>query len=329
MNAALRSTALRLRRIQRDFPLMQLLALLVIFLYGAVAIDGFAAKSSLYSMLVLAAILGIASVGQTFVVLTGGIDLSIPGFIVVGATMTAMLTGTDHWPFALTLAAIAAVSGAGGALNGWICHRFRIQSLVVTLAMGAIVAGAMLVWSNGTTPSSVPLWIGNLTSAIGRTFGVGIPPVVVIWVVVAVVVEAALRWTLAGRRMYASGSNPVAAELVLIKTGRTRVATFALSAVSAAIAGVLLAGFAGGAPQNLGDPYLWESLTAVIVGGTALAGARGDYLRTALGCLLLTALSTVLIGQGFSTADQEIVYGALILVVVAGYGRDRRLRDRV
>src|ERR1700747_2628680 len=87
-------------------------------------------------------------------------------------------------------------------------------------------------------------------------------------------------------------------------------------------------GSEGSGNVKLGDPYLFEGLAAVIVGGTSF-GARGDYWRTVLGALVLTVLSTLLVGKGYSTADQQIIFGVLILIVVAGYGRDARLRDRV
>jgi ribose transport system permease protein len=104
--------------------------------------------------------------------------------------------------------------------------------------------------------------------------------------------------------------------------------TFAASAFLAALTGVFLAGFAGAADNTIGDPYLWQSLTAVIVGGTVF-GARGDYWRTVLGSLLLIQLSSVLIGHGATTADQQILFGVLILLVVAFYARTRRLGERV
>ena len=94
------------------------------------------------------------------------------------------------------------------------------------------------------------------------------------------------------------------------------------------LVGCLLAGFAG-ADQTIGDPYLFSGLTAVIVGGTTFMGARGDYTHTVVGALILTVLTTVLVGKGYDQADQQIIFGVLILLVVAGYGRDRRLRDRV
>ncbi len=103
---------------------------------------------------------------------------------------------------------------------------------------------------------------------------------------------------------------------------------FCASAVLSGIVGVLLAGFAGADP-TLGDPYLFQGLTAVIVGGTAFMGSRGDYTHTVIGALILTELTTIMVGRGSDAADQQIIFGVLILVVVAGYGRERRLRDRV
>ena len=154
------------------------------------------------------------------------------------------------------------------------------------------------------------------------------PPVAVLWAVVAVVMAVLLHRTVAGRKLYATGANPRAAALARIDTERVWIVVFAASAALSAVVGCLLAGFAG-ADQTIGDPYLFSALTAVIVGGTSFMGARGDYTHTVVGALILTVLTTVLVGKGYSQADQQIIFGVLILLVVAGYGRDRRLRDRV
>ncbi len=215
-----------------------------------------------------------------------------------------------------------------GATSGYICHRYRIQPLIVTLGMGALVIGLAVVWTSGKITGSAPQVLDDLTAANGTTFGLSISPVVVIWAVVAIIVAVFLHRTVAGRRLYATGANPRAADLALIPTRRIWIAVFAASAVIAALVGVLLAGFAG-ADQTIGDPYLFQGLTAVIVGGTTIMGARGDYTHTVLGALILTELTTILVGHGYDSADQQIIFGVLILIVVAGYGRDRRLRDRV
>ena len=322
------SAWVRLGMVQRRFPLVQLIALVVLFEWGTWTVTDFATRQSVLSMLVAASFLGLAGAGQTLVVLVGGIDFSVPAFISAASVVISQLTGTDHWSFVLALFVCAALAVALGAVNGYIAHRFRVQPLVVTLGMAAIVTGGVLVWTKAQATGTAPPFLTRMTSVTGTTFGIGVPAVVVLWAVVALVLGIALRRTIAGRRLYATGSNPVAAELALVRTRRVWVVTYAASALLAALLGVLLAGYAGSGNTTLGDPYLFEGLAAVIVGGTAF-GARGDYWRTVLGAIVLTVLSTVLVGKGYTTADQQIIFGVLILLVVAGYGRDARLRDRI
>ncbi len=122
-----------------------------------------------------------------------------------------------------------------------------------------------------------------------------------------------------------TGTRPITRS---ISTRRVWTATFAFSAVASVLVGVLIGGFAGTADSALGDPYLFQSVVAVIVGGTVFGGP-GDYTRTCVGALFLTVLTTVLVGHGASAAEEEIIYGAIILIAVAVYGRQRRLRDRL
>lgn len=319
---------IRLGAIQRRFQVVQILALVALFVWGTWTVTDFATKQSVYSMLITASFLGLAGAGQTIVVLVGGIDLSIPAFISLGAIVISDLPGLYHWAFVPALVVISLLSVLLGGVNGYISHRFRVPPLVVTLGMASIITGGLLVWTNGKPSGTPPGFLTNLTSVTGTTFGIGFPPVVIIWAVVAVVLGVILRRTLAGRHVYATGSNPIAADLALVRTRRVWVAAFAASALISGLLGILLGGYAGSGNVQLGDPYVFEGLAAVIVGGTAF-GARGDYWRTVLGALVLTVLSTVLVGKGYSNADQQIIFGILILVVVAGYGREVRLRDRV
>jgi ribose transport system permease protein len=319
----------RLASLQARVPVLQLGALVIALIYGFATIDGLSEKSSIYAMLVLAALLGFAALGQTVVVLIGNLDLSIGAMISAGAIVLVQLVGVKHWAFGSALLVVVVLGVGVGALNGWICHRFELQSLIVTLATGAIVAGGQLVWTKGNVTGTAPPWLSRLTSPVSTTFGIGFPPLVALWIAVAIAVGVVLRRTRAGRSVYHAGSNPRAADLALVRTRWVWVGAFAVSGLMAALTGVLLAGFAGSANQNVGDPYLFQSLVAVFVGGTAIIGARGDYWRTLIGALLLTVLTTVLVGKGYSTADQQIVFGVLVLVVVAIYGRDARLRDRI
>jgi ribose transport system permease protein len=313
---------------QRRAPVAQTAALVVLFIYGTIDIEGFGQWINIKSMLTLAALLALAALGQTLVMILGGLDLSIPGFIVLGAIGVSQLYGTDGWPAVGAIVVPVLVAGVLGAISGWICHRYRIQPLIVTLGMGGLAAGAAVAWTSGQITGSAPTFLTDISSPASRTFGVDIPPVVAITVLVTIVMAVVLHRTIAGRRMYATGANPRAAGLARIPTGRVWVAVFAASAIIATLVGILLAGFSG-ADQTLGDPYLFQGLTAVIVGGTTIMGARGDYTHTVIGALILTVLTTILVGNNVDSATQQIIFGLLILAVVAGYGRDRRLRDRI
>jgi ribose transport system permease protein len=322
------SASARLVRAQRTIPLAQIAALVALFTYGVWTIAGFGSAQSVRSMLVLAAILGIASLGQTLVIILGGLDLSVAAFIVAGAILVTELCGTHGWPFGLALAFIVLLAGVFGAGVGYLARRYGINPLILTLASGSIAVGGCLVWTHAQFTGVPPSFLSRLSAANGTTFGAPVSPIVVIWAVVALGAAVFLHRTRPGRKLYATGANMRAAEFALISTVRVWTVVFAVSAVCSALAGVVLAGFAG-ADQSLGDPYLFAGLTAVVVGGTTFGGRRGDYSHTVLGALLITVLTTILVGKGYDAGDQQIIFGVMILLVIAVYGRDRRLRDRV
>lgn len=318
-----------LRRILRTVPVLQIVTVIALFVITATSIDGFLTPTSVFATLVIASFLGLASTGQTIVILIGAIDLSVPAMISAGNLVSTLLSG-KHWPFGLTIAFIIVCAAIVGTVNGFTIHRYKVPPLIVTLATGAMVTGATLGWTKGGQVSGqVPGWLSRFSSPIGKTFGIGIPPVVVLWAVVAVVIGVVLHLSVTGHRTYATGANEQAAELAGVKTTRVWIGAFVVSAVAASLVGVLLTGFTGAGQAGVGDPYLFLTIAAVLVGGTSLVGARGDYWRTVLGALILTLITTLLVGHGAGEATQEILLGGLILFFVGIYGRDQRVRDRV
>jgi ribose transport system permease protein len=313
--------------LQRRFPLLQIAALGVLYVAGAATVPGWTTRNTLTSMLVMAALLGLAGAGQTIVVLGGGIDFSVGSFITAGGVFITELTSVDNWPVWAAFALAVAVAVLGGALNGVISYRFRIEPLVVTLGVGSLLTGVLTGWTSGAVTGTPPAWTDSAVSVTTSTFGIPVPPVVAIWAVLAVITGIVLARTRAGRSLYLNGTNPVAAKRALVRTGWTWTAGFIVSALIATFVGVLLAGDGGG-NLDAGDPYLFQALTAVIVGGT-MFGGRGDYWRTVLGALILTVVSYLLEAHNYSTGVQEMVYGLLIMIVVAMYGRERKIRDRV
>jgi len=313
---------------QRRFPLLQLVLLVVAFLAGVVTLPGFGGPQSLVSVLVIASLAGLASVGQTITILVGGFDLSVAGFIVAGALLVTQVSEMLEIGFWGAMGILVPGSLLLGGLVGYLSHRFKIQPLILTLAMGSLALGLVRGPTGLSVVGQAPEWLTQLSSPISNTLGLPVPPIIVIWVVVTVAMALFLRYTVAGRKLYLTGANPVAAEFSLINTRLVWMVAFAFSALASALAGVMLVSFSGNVDPNLGNPYLFISLAAVIVGGT-IGGGPGDYTRTAVGALLLTVVTTVLVGHGLTSADQQIMYGAVILVAMAIYGRERRIRDRV
>ncbi|UOR01910.1 ABC transporter permease [Leucobacter allii] len=317
-----------LGRAQARFPILQLAITILAFLVGACTLEGFASANSVKSLLILAALVGLAGLGQTLAILLGGVDMSVANFLVVGAVFATQITSLYDISFTLALVLLVPVTLILGGTVGWVCHRFSIDPLVVTLAMGTFALGLMQVQTEGTIAGGAPEWLMALTSLRSTTFGLPFPPVLLIWAVVIAVLTVFIHRTTVGRRMLAAGANDRAAGLSLIKVRRMWVIVFALSALFAGFAGVVLAAFSGTVNTSIGGPYLFQSLAAVIIGGTVFGGP-GDYSRTVIGALMLTVITNVLIGHGLATSDQQILYGLVILVAMVVYGRGRKLSDRV
>jgi ribose transport system permease protein len=322
-------TATYLRRLLQRVPLLQIVGVFALFGIGGATINGYASASSVRSMLVLASFLGIAAAGQTIAVLLAGIDLSIPFVIGAANVLASQLYGGKHWPFWAIALFIAVLALGVGALNGYVSNRFEIHPLIVTLGIGTIVGGAILVWTQANFTGAAPGWIGTFVSSGRKTGPIPVPPVVVFWAVFSVIVAVILARTAAGRRLYATGANQPGVRLALTRPTLVWAAAFAASAFCAALAGVLLAGFSGMGLYNIGQPYLFTSIASVVIGGTSLLGARGDYLRTVLGALILTQIQTILIGFGYDPAAQQVALGIVIVIMVASYAREPSIRSRI
>jgi ribose transport system permease protein len=323
-----RSLLHKATELQSTYPILQTVALVVILIAGGSTLPGLLTVSGLRQMLVIAALAGIAASGQTLVVLIGGIDLSVAGVITAAGLAASQLPAQYHMSLGALAPVILCVAAVIGGAVGYLCHRFELNPLIVTLGSGAATVGAIQVLANNTYGGMLPAWLGNLTSPIESTFGIAVPPVIVLWVVLAIGLHVLLRYTGTGQHIYATGANRVAADLARVRTRRVWIGVFAFSACMSAAVGLLLAGFAGSVDLTLGNPYLFQSLAAVMIGGTAM-GRRGDYNRTVLGALLITTITTILVGHGLSAAGQQVLYGVTILVAVIVYSRERSLRDRV
>lgn len=331
--AATTGTSAAVLRATRVFggrlPVLQITLVVGLFLYGWQTVDGYASKFSIYAMLVIAALYGLASTGQTLAVLLGGIDLSIPAVIGAANVMTAQLTGGFGWPFAAVAALVGVLALAVGALNGYLSHRFEIHSLIITLATGAMIGGGVLAWTKAKLTGGAPSFLTDFVSQAKHTWFIPLPRVVVFWILVSALVIVVLSKSSVGRRLYATGANARAARLSLVSTTRVWAGTFAASAFFSAITGVLLAGYSGTGQLDIGDPYLFYTISIVVIGGTSLLGARGDYVRTILGSLILTQTYFLLTGNNVDPPTQQVILGVAIVAFVATYAREAHVRNRI
>src|SRR6185437_14950891 len=193
-----------------------------------------------------------------------------------------------------------------GAINGLISRALRVNSLIVTLATATIIYGAIWAQTKGDNRGSVPDFVTDFVSVIGWTGPIPVPGAVILWAFLVLVFVILERRSVLGRWVYASGANPGAAELAHIPSLLLWTVVFAISGGLSALAGILLAGFSSAANPQVGDAYLFTTLSAVVIGGTPIIGGRGGYARTVAGCFIITELTMLLIGLGLDEAAQQV-----------------------
>lgn len=267
-------------------------------------------SQQLETVLILGAFLIVVAFGQGLVVLIGGLDLSIPSVITLGGILTTAWVGADGeaWKLLIVLGICAAV----GALNGLGVAVFKVPAFIMTLAMGIIVYSLSLGATGGAPSGTSPDHLTWLMSA--RTFGV---PVIIIFTLCAAVIAYVLQArTRFGTRLYALGSNPVAARFAGLHTVQLTLMTYALCALLAGVTGMLLVGYSNGATLRMGEPFLLPSVAAIVIGGSAISGGRGSFLGTLAGALLLTVLDMIISSLGFSQGWRTIICGAIILFAI-------------
>ena len=308
--------------------LIMLAALLAV---GAATVQGFLSGSNVRSMLLLGAFLGLASVGQTLCALLGGLDLSIP-YLIGSANIGTLYMISSGVPAGMAIVITLVLGIVVGTINGLISLHLQNQALIVTLGVGFATVGATQVLTSagasnaGGTSGVVPDWLANISSLSGETLGLPVPPVILIWLVLAAALIFIMRSTWFGRSTYALGGNRSAARLMLISEPRRWVTVYALSGLFSGATGILLLGFTGGAFVRVGDPYLFLTVAAVAVGGTSLLGGRGGYGSTLVGVLVLIALTSLLVGYGLNNNAQQFVLGLLIVPLVGFYARNPHIR---
>ncbi len=279
---------------------------------------GFGSLEQIKAILVIASFVMVVAFGQQMVILIGGLDLSVASMMTLGGVLTFAWVGASGPALIWGVPAILLITAAIGALSGVGVGVLRIPPFIMTLAMGIILYGVTLGFTQGT-PQGQP---SPMLAALFKPTSIGVP------VLYLMVVGTALGWffqtrTSFGRKLYAVGTNPVAARVAGLPVLRLTIATYAISGASAGLAGVLMVGYIGGVTLMMGQSYLLPSVAAVVIGGTSIVGGRGIFLGAVAGAILLTTLSTIVSSLGIAEGWRTIIYGAVIFIALV------LLRDEV
>ncbi|MFI7128314.1 ABC transporter permease [Nonomuraea sp. NPDC050153] len=306
----------------RHLGLLAALALLIVV--GLVTRpENFATASNLVSILSLAATIGVITVGATFVIIGGGIDLSVGAVMALASVWATTLATQSYGPVVMAICAILVGTGAG-LVNGLLIAYGRLVPFIATLAMLVAARGLAQRMSDRKTQL-----IQSENSAIvdlSTTRLLGIPLLVYIFALVVVLGWIVLNRTTFGRRTYAVGGNPEAARLAGIDVRRHTMLLYALSGLCCGIAAVLIMARTTTGSSTHGDLYELDAIAAVIIGGTLLTGGRGTIVGSILGLLIFTLITNLFILNGLNTSDQLIAKG--LIIVVAVLLQRRNLKER-
>ena len=262
-------------------------------------------------------IVGTLAVGQTLIILTAGIDLSIGAVMVLSSLMMTKLFQDNGWPAVLALLVGALVAVAASTLNGLLVTRIKLPPFIVTLGTLSIFTAITLLYAKGQTIQLPP---GGLLQWTGESHSVGsftITNGVILMVLLYVVVAFALRFTAWGRHLYATGDDAEASALAGIQTRRVILSAYVVAGVAVAVAAWILIGRVGGGDPNSGANANLESITAVVIGGTSLFGGRGLVVGSLIGAFIVQVFDNGLALAGYDPQYQLLATGVLVIVAVS------------
>lgn len=293
-----------------------------LFLLSWLIEPGSVDSSSLDAMLPFAGILAIAAVGQTLVVMQRGIDLSLPGMMTLAALVVSKYATEHGNAIFVAILIVAGISILVGLINGIAVSFFTVTPLVATLAMNAILIGFSLAYSGGTSaraPESLASFSLDKTLGISNTDLLALALVIIVAAIVA-------RTTI-GRRFVAVGASERASRASGIPVERYTVVGYVAAALCYSAAGVLLAGYVSTPNVDSGNQYLLPAIAAVVVGGTAFTGGRGNIVGTAVAAVFLSQLTQLVLSMGAPTATQLVIQAVVIALAAAAQSADlSRLR---
>jgi ribose transport system permease protein len=288
---------------------------LLLYIVSGLISPGMFQFGQVINILQVAAFLGVVATGQTLVVLTGGIDLSVAGVVTMANIVSTSIMAGQAGNTLIAIIVCLLIAAAVGLVNGLMITAIRVTPLVATLGMNSILFGAALVYTGGAPHGG----ISPEFAVFGQGHLVILPVSAICWLTIAFTMAWLMRRTIFGRQLYAVGANPTAARAIGIPVARTVIVGYILSSILAMLGGLLLTSYIGSPSLGIGDQFLLTSIAATVVGGTALAGGTGSILGTIGGTLFITELNSFTNVVRVSTGTQFVLQGAVIALSVLLY----------
>ncbi|WP_455538758.1 ribose ABC transporter permease [Terrisporobacter sp.] len=292
-----------------------LIGLLALIIVVSILSPSFLSTKNIFNILRQTSVNGVIAAGMTFVILTGGIDLSVGSILAISGAVCASLLTSGQNIFVAVIAALI-VGTVVGFINGFIITKGKLQPFIATLATMTVLRGLTLVFTDG---KPITLGSGDLALNFGKIGGgkiFNIPTPALIMIITFIICAYILRCTQMGRYTYALGSNEEATKLSGINTDKIKIAVYTISGILAAVAGIIITSRLYSAQPTAGDGYELDAIAAVVLGGTSLTGGKGKITGTIIGALIIGILSNALNILDVSSYYQMMVKGAVILVAV-------------
>ncbi|BDB09376.1 ABC transporter permease subunit [Streptococcus toyakuensis] len=294
--------------------LTTVIALIILMAVITIINSNFLTANNLLNLLLQVTSNALSAFGMTFVILTGGIDLSVGSILALSSALTAGLLGSGM-PITLAILISLILGCILGMMNGLLISYGKLAPFIVTLATMTIFRGATLVYTNGN-PITKGLSDTFLFQFLGQGYIVGIPFPVIIMFIVFIVLYVLLHKTAFGKSVYAIGGNEKAAYISGVKLNKVKIIIYSISGMMASISGLIITSRLSSAQPTAGASYEMDAIAAVVLGGTSLSGGKGRILGTLIGALIIGVLNNGLNIIGVSAFWQQVVKGVVILIAV-------------
>ncbi|GAA0178794.1 ribose ABC transporter permease [Clostridium sediminicola] len=295
--------------------------LIILCIIASLVSPRFLTTSNMMNVLTQVSVNAVLAIGMTFVILSGGIDLSVGSILAISGAVAATIIGSTGSVLLSVIVAIV-IGGLIGLFNGLVVAKGRIQAFIVTLASMTIFRGVTYVFTNGTPISR----LGDAFGALGnkRILGNNLPLPVIFTVIVLILAYYILSETRYGRYLYALGGNEDSARLSGIDTNKIKTLVYVVSGAAAALSGIIVTSRIGSASPNAGMGFELDAIAAVVIGGTSLSGGEGSVIGTMVGALIIGVLNNSLNLMNVSPFYQAIIKGIVILAAVLIDKRERK-----